>query len=261
MVAMRKLTSSALLAALLFLLLVVSGVSAQEYVVRSGYDSPLPADAGARTPVPVTFWALPLWVIFAELVLLPGEFLLVIKLWASLGIRQVSGANVLDQGARARIYEYICHNPGIHLRGLSSEMQMKLGTLRYHLNVLRHNHKIAVSGDNATVRFYENSGTYSTEEQRIHKHLRNETTRKILCVLLDHPQVTRQDIADAVGISGPSVSWHMKRLEEDQLVLPRHEGRITAYEIPAAVAVYLGRQIRAPSGIPVQECPGIAGNA
>ncbi len=225
----------------------VSCAAAQEYSVTSGYDSPVPAGAEARVPVSVPFWSLPLWLMLTQLVLVPPEIFLAIKLWVYMGIRRVSGGNVLDQDMRARIYEYIRQNPGIHLRGLSSEMQVKLGTLRYHLSVLQHTHKIAVSGDTASVRFYENSGTYSTAEQQILKHLRNETTKKILAVLLDRPMATRQDIADAVGVSGPSVSWHMKRLEEDHILLSRRSGRLTTYEIPGPVAGYLSRQIQLPT--------------
>lgn len=255
--------NSRLLFALVVLacLFAVPGVVAQEYTVTSGYDSPVAAGAGARVPVPVPFWSLPLWLMLAQLVLVPPEILLAIKLWAYMGIRRVSGSNVLDQDVRARIYGYICQNPGIHLRGLSTEMQVKLGTLRYHLSVLQHTHKIAVSGDNASIRFYENSGTYSTEEQQILKHLRNETTKKILGVLLDRPMVTRQDIADAVGVSGPSVSWHMKRLEEDHIVLSRREGRLTAYEIPGPVAGYLNRQIRPPATAGPQDYSRAIGQA
>jgi len=258
---MRKRFLPILLVTVLFLVLVVPVVSAQEYIVQSGYDSPVSPAAEARVPIPVPFYALPLWVILAQLVFLPPELLLSLKLWAYLGIRRVSGSNVLDQDVRARIYGYIRQNPGIHLRGLSAEMHMKLGTLRYHLNLLRLNHKIAISEDNASVRFFENSGTYSADEQQIHKHIRNETTKKILSVLLERPMATRQDIADVVGVSGPSVSWHMKRLEEDRLITPRHEGRMTVYEIPAPVAGYISRQIRVPAVAPAQECTGMAGNA
>ncbi len=257
---MRQIPVFLCIAAILLLVVVVIPVSAQEYVVRSGYESPVPANAEARTPVAVPFSALPLWVMLAQIALFPPELILAIKLWAAMGIRRVSGSNVLDQGLRSRIYEYIRQNPGIHLRGLSSEMQVKMGTLRYHLNMLRHTHKIAVSGDAATVRFYENNGTYSTEEQQVHKHLRNETTQKILSVLLDRPMASRQDLAEAAGVTGPSVSWHMKRLEEDRLVIPRREGRMTSYDIPAPVAGYLRRQIRTAAPAPSQECP-VAGHA
>jgi predicted transcriptional regulator len=249
-----------LCAAILILLMATSVVSAQEYIVRSGYDSPVAPDAEARVPAPVPFWSLPLSLMLAQIILFPPEILLSLKLWSYLGFRQVTGGNVLDQDVRARIYEYIRSNPGIHLRGLSSEMSIRMGTLRYHLGVLRHNHKISVSEDPSAIRFYENSGTYSQEEQQIHKHLRNETTKKILSVLLERPVATRQDIADAVGISGPSVSWHMKRLIEDNLVIPRREGRAVMYGMPASVAGYLARCIRTP-GAAVSEYRGIAGQA
>jgi len=230
----------------LIIALIVPAAAGQEYIVRSGYENPVPVGAEARMPVPVPFHSLPLSVILAELVLFLPELGFSLKVLVSLGFRRVRGNNVLEQGARANIYEHIQKNPGIHLRGLATEMEMKMGTLRYHLNVLRLTHKITVTSDTASLRFYENNGTYSPVEQHILKHLRNETTREILNVLLDRPTARRQDLAEAVGVTGPSVSWHMKRLEEDHIVIPRREGRVTAYEIPAPVAGYIRRQIRAP---------------
>ena len=258
---MKPLPVLLFLAAVVIAATAVPGVSAQEYVVQSGYDSPVTADAGARTPVPVGFWALPFWVILAQVLLFPPEVFLAAKLWAVMGIRRVSGGNVLDQGLRARIYEYICRNPGIHLRGLAAEMDLKMGTLRHHLGMLQGKHKITVFEDAGSVRFFENSGTYSTDEQVILRHLRNETTRTILRLLIEQPTATRQDLAGAAGISGPSVSWHMKRLEEDRLVFTRRVGRTSVYEIPAPVAGYLARQVRITVPASAQESPGLAGNA
>lgn len=258
---MRPVPARILLVTLILLGLAVFPVSAQEYTVTSGYDSPVPVDAAARAPVPVGFWALPFWVMLAQLLLFPPEIFLGAKLWAVMGIRRVSGGNVLDQGIRARIYEYICRNPGIHLRGLAAETGLKLGTLRYHLNVLSHTHKIAVASDPATVRFFQNSGTYTDSEQLIHKHLRNETTKTILVHLMERPLATRQELADAAGITGPSVSWHMKRLETDRIVVPRRDGRNSVYEIPAPVAGYLARQVQVSVPVQIAECPGATGHA
>ena len=80
-------------------------------------------------------------------------------------------------------------------------------------------------------------------------------------MLLNRPMATRQEIADAVGVSGPSVSWHMKRLEEDRIVTPRREGRMAVYEIPAPVAGYLTRQIRIPATTGTQELSRAFGQA
>jgi len=228
-------------------LFLAPSVPAQEYTVTSGYFHPPPAGAVPEVPVPVPVYSLPLWILLSQIGCIPLEAFASFRIWLALGYRRVRNENVLDQDVRSRVYEHIKENPGIHLRGLAGEMQIKLGTLRYHLNILRLTHKITVTQDPATVRFYENSGTYSETEQQILKHLRNPTTRQILNTLLVRPTATRQDIAGAVGITGPSITWHMKRLEEDHLVMMRKDGRTTVYTVPVQVAGYLARQIALPA--------------
>ena len=85
-------------------------------------------------------------------------------------VPEVSGENVLEQGVRAQIYEYLAE-PGYSLRGLAEEMGISMGTLRYHLNILRDTHKITLNEGVASVRFYENNGWCLTAEQHILKHL------------------------------------------------------------------------------------------
>ena len=149
---------------------------------------------------------------------------------------------MLEQGVRAKIYEYIRQNPGIHLRGLAEEMGISMGTLRYHLNILRDTHKIALNGGVASVRFYENNGSYTPAEQHILNHLRNETTKKILKILITSPSSTRAEIAHEIGVTGPSITWHMKRLEDDEIVVIHREGRKISYEILPQIASYLSRR-------------------
>ena len=69
-----------------------------------------------------------------------------------------------------------------------------------------------------------------------------------------------QGLAESLGISGPSVSWHMKRLEQDSIVIPRRVGRVAVYEIPPQVAGYLARVVRAPSIVSITDCAGVTGN-
>jgi len=228
---------------LLFLLGAGTAAAAPDYLVQSGYDNLPPPDAASRTPVPVPFWELPLAVLAVQIVLLPPEIFLSLKMWAYLGFRRVSSANVLDQDLRSRIFSCIRENPGIHLHGLRDEMDLRMGTLRYHLRVLRLTHKITIAEDASSVRFYENNGTYTPDEQRVLKHLRNATTRQILAILLHRPDATRKDIAGELGLAGPSVTWHMKRLEEDRIITARHSGRTIAYEIRPVVIGYLAERI------------------
>ncbi|GAB7015376.1 winged helix-turn-helix transcriptional regulator [Methanogenium cariaci] len=215
------------------------GVSANHYFVHSGYDHP--AEGSPVYPQPVSFWDLPLWIIILQFACLPAEIFAVMKWWAFLGINRVSGGNVFENDTRQKIYECIRKNPGIHLRGIVKETNVSLGTLRYHINQLCKNHNLAILEGKGHTHYFENSGTYSVSQQNVLKHMRNATTRNILEVLAANPSATRKDIAESLGIAGSTITWHMKRLEEDGVIAIRNEGRFVQYHISESAVVAMAK--------------------
>jgi len=209
--------------------LCVSGASANHYVVQSGYYHP--AGGTMVSPQPVSFWELPLWIMLLQCVCLPAEIIGVIQWSGFAGLYRIRGGNLLANDTRRKIYDCIRKNPGIHLRGIGKETAITLGTIRYHIDLLRRSHAIAVCEDRGYTHYFENSGTYSASQQKVLKHMRNETTREILAVLAEDRFASRKDIAESLGIAGSTVTWHMKRLEEDGVIDVRTEGRFVSYVI------------------------------
>jgi predicted transcriptional regulator len=214
------------------------------YTVGSGYLDPpsgLPI-----TPHEVSLLELPLWVVLIELCTLPLEAFAGFWAWISLRCRRLSRDELLENPVRSDIFDRIRKMPGIHLRALSAVTGTPMGTLRYHLGVLQENHTITSLDKGGHLHFYENSGTYTPAQQTILKHLRNETARAILGELLRGYASSRQEIADAVGVSAPAVTWHMKRLMEDRIVEQEKTGRVVRYEIRNDVAadlmIWLGKK-------------------
>jgi len=212
------------------------------YIVSPG--ELYPPSGSPFAPHEVAFWELPLWVIVLEICIVPIELLGAAKIWFSLGCRRVGRINVLDNPARTGIYNVIRAAPGIHLRALSDTAAMPLSTLRYHLAVLQDHHKITTLNEDGHLRFYENSGTYTSAQQRVLKHLRNATTRNILIGIQEHPGASRQEIANSVGISGPAVTWHIKKLTEDRIIRQERDGRAVRYRISEDAAGDLATGIR-----------------
>lgn len=202
------------------------------YQVRSGYTSLPPPSAIPVVPGEVPVWELPLGVITTLAVAFPFEILLAVKLWAALGYRRVFGSNVLANDTRSMVFSAIRENPGIHLHGLAREAKIGMGTLRHHLDKLLAAGKITGRHDAARVRFYENNGAYSAAEQVVLRHLHNETRKKILALLLVTPSAGRNEIARVLGMTGSTITWHMKILEEDGLLCPQREGKTIVYAIP-----------------------------
>lgn len=154
------------------------------------------------------------------------------------GFRQVSGKNVLDQPERGRIFSFIKNHPGIHFRRLGRETGINRGTLSYHLRKLIRAGKVLALERNGFTRYFENGGKYNALEQKIISSLNNEQDRSILFRLSSSP-ASHDELRAALNVAGPSVSWHMKRLCNDQLVSARKEGRQVRYALNRDVLVFL----------------------
>ena len=62
-------------------------------------------------------------------------------------------------------------------------------------------------------------------EKNINLELRSRTEKEILNILRTSPGISRKEVSKILNISGPSVSWHIKRLESIDVVEVRQKGR------------------------------------
>jgi len=72
----------------------------------------------------------------------------------------------------------------------------------------------------------------SLREFRAHYQALASVTRlKIVHFLAGVPEITVLELADAVGISQPRLSWHLRMLRRGQLVRARRVGRAVYYSL------------------------------
>ena len=218
---------------------------------NTGGYSATPGLAGAvpdhlQDPVPISFWDLTLREMmialalsFCPVLLYPVEIFFYLKLISILGYRKVERYAVSYNQNRQKIYETITANPGVKFNALERLTSIKEGTLKYHLLVLSMKRKIISFGRASSVRYFENNGRYNELEKKVFLHLQNPTTRRILEILASSPEVSRKEIAEIVGIAGPSISWHTGRLSGDGIITTRKNGRAVRYTLcPAGANIF-----------------------
>jgi len=171
----------------------------------------------------------------------PGIFSF--KLFAWLGYRKIAKTNVLYNPAREVIYHYIRETPGTDLSGISRETGITRNSHRYHLAVLKLTNKVTLLETSRNARYFGNSDGYPAMEQMVLKYLHNKSTRALLNLVKEDPNRTRSDLANAVGISGAGVNWHMQRLSDDGILAIRRMGKNTRYEIRNDVVPYLEKYL------------------
>jgi hypothetical protein len=157
------------------------------------------------------------------------------------GFRRISKKNVLEHDARHVIYQAITATPGIDVKTLTDMTGINENTLRYHLDRLVATGKISCFTRPGVVRYFQNQGAYSQFEHMVFHYLWTDTPRGILWLLYQHPGLTRQHIADALAISGPSVTRQMDNLTGDGVVENRFPGRSNHYYLTAEAALTIDK--------------------
>jgi hypothetical protein len=165
------------------------------------------------------------------------------------GYRRITKKNVLEQDARSTLYRAITNNPGSDVPTLAGITGLNENTLRYHLVKLIASGKVTYLVKPGVIRYFLNQGAYSLYEQVFLHYLWLETPREILRLLRRTPGLTRQQISDSLGISGPSVTRQMDHMREDRVIENRFPGRSNHYYLTDEAMTIFERVTSLPSGV------------
>jgi len=136
----------------------------------------------------------------------------------------------LELESRRRIYQVISDSPGIHFRALLDRLEYAQGTLQYHVRWLADEDLIDVSEDGDFTRYYP-AGSFDPEDQAVMNALRRENARRIIAHLGADGALSTSELAERLDRSKSTVSWHLSRLGEADLVSKRRNGRSVEYSL------------------------------
>jgi len=136
---------------------------------------------------------------------------------------------VLELDTRRKIYEIVKKCAGCHFRELERRTKLSTGTVKYHLTYLTKKNLIQEEKDDKNIRYFPNS--FGSTNKQLLSLLRQKTVRNIMLFILTHNNCNHEQIVNSVKISPSTVSWHLKKLEDAQIVGFVKRGRKTFYNI------------------------------
>jgi predicted transcriptional regulator len=223
------------------LFIVPASAYALPYSAMSWSDSPPVGEA--KLPVPVEVWQVPpvtvllvLTAIFLPFCLVPVEILVSCAGFVVLNFRRIRKKEIFENDCRTLIYKYIVENPGSGFAGIMQSLLVNRGTLHYHLGVLSREKLVVAFSMNNRFCYFQNAGKFSETEMDVIARLRNHANLSICKFLSSLPDASRQDIAQRLKTTGSTVSWHMRRLCEAQLITSAREGRNVRYQLTPVAA-------------------------
>ena len=112
---------------------------------------------------------------------------------------------------RQKIFALINNNPGLHGRKIARIIGVNSQLADYHLHYLEV-HNVITSVKKGRFRRYFIKGEIGTEDKKLIFLLRQSTPLKIVLFLIKNPGSRQIDILKLIKISKSTLSYHIKRL-------------------------------------------------
>jgi predicted transcriptional regulator len=130
--------------------------------------------------------------------------------------------------SQSNILKAIGQYPGIRYKELARKTGFANGVLTYHLNILEQFGYVNKFRHNNIARYYLLS--IPSSDLKIISHLRVYSEKDIILFLLGHDFCTFNEIVEHLRKAPSTVSWHLKRLCEDGILVVHH-GEYNLYRI------------------------------
>ena len=129
-----------------------------------------------------------------------------------------------------KIIQFVNETPGIRYRELLRITGVSNGVLSYHLNLLDNSGKLQVHRVNNRVTRYFSHEVSSVESNSIGL-LRQSTARKIIIYILESGPCGFNDIVTYTKKVPSTISWHLSRLKDANIIQVRRQNELNYYEI------------------------------
>ena len=129
---------------------------------------------------------------------------------------------VLDNYTRGRIHGYITANPGDNYNSIRDALELSNGIVAHHLHTLEREGLIQSMRDGMYRRFFPANAKLPPEDEG-HFNIQ----KRIVAIIRNNPGISQKEIAQKVGVSSPTVNYHINVLATARMIRVEKFGRRT----------------------------------
>jgi DNA-binding transcriptional ArsR family regulator len=168
---------------------------------------------------------------------------------------------VLGHPKREALYALIIQDPGVSLQALCDATGLSRTAVTHHLRLMELQHLIVSKRMGRNRHYYENGGRFGRDQKDAYAVLQNGRSKEVALFVKQNPGAIQKAICAAVGVQASVAHWHLKRLQEAQLVEAVRHGRTVAYFPGAGLKALNGTQIPAAAVAPAAPLPAAPARA
>ena len=158
-----------------------------------------------------------------------------VRMLAPFRYSRYDDSDPLEHEARDAMFEVVEASPGTYLSEIADRADIPLSTARHHIRVLEREDLVSGAKVRGKRRFYP---AY-TEGIELAAAMNDESTAAVIDALARLGAASVSDLADELGRDPSTVSHHVQRLEEDDVVVRERDGRTVMNKLSAAARTAL----------------------
>ena len=136
---------------------------------------------------------------------------------------------MLELETRKKIYLAVKKYAGSHFREIQRRSGLAVGSVQHHLHALAKSGLIReVKKGNNIVYFPREFESGNTVLLGL---LRQESIRKIILFIMMNKNCNHEQIVKYVNLSPSTISWHLKKLQQERIITAEKKGRKTFYKL------------------------------
>jgi DNA-binding transcriptional ArsR family regulator len=136
---------------------------------------------------------------------------------------------VLGHPKREALYALILQDPGVSLQSLCDSTGLSRTAVTHHLRLMELQHLIVSKRMGRSRHYYENGGRFGRDQKDAYAVLQNDRSKAVAQFVKQNPGAIQKAICAAVGVQASVAHWHLRRLQEAQIVEAVRNGRTVSY--------------------------------
>jgi DNA-binding MarR family transcriptional regulator len=158
-----------------------------------------------------------------------------VRMLAPFRYSRYDDSDPLEHEARDAMFEVVEGSPGTYLSEIADRAELPLSTARHHIRVLEREDLITGAKVRGKRRFYP----AHTDGVELAAAMNDESTAAVIDALARLGAASVSDLADELGKDPSTVTHHVQRLEEDEVVVRERDGRAVMNKLTAAARTML----------------------
>jgi DNA-binding transcriptional ArsR family regulator len=136
---------------------------------------------------------------------------------------------VLGHPKREALYALILQDPGVSLQSLCDSTGLSRTAVTHHLRLMELQHLIVSKRMGRSRHYYENGGRFGRDQKDAYAVLQNDRSKQVAQFVKQNPGAIQKAICAAVGVQASVAHWHLRRLQDAQIVEAVRNGRTVSY--------------------------------